>query len=164
MKVIFSHGKESGPWGRKITKLAECATQGGFEVESIDYTATLDPDKRAKILHQQLQHESQPLILVGSSMGGYVSVVNAMQHKLKGLFLMAPALYMPGYKIQDYAIHCECEVVHGWSDDIIPVQHAIQFAHQNHATLHAIEGDHSLTAALPTVARLFEQFLARYQC
>ena len=27
MKVVFSHGKESGPWGFKIKRLAEIAQQ-----------------------------------------------------------------------------------------------------------------------------------------
>ena len=35
------------------------------------------------------------LILVGSSMGGYVSTVASVSLKPAGLFLMAPAFYMP---------------------------------------------------------------------
>lgn len=35
--VYFNHGKESGPWGSKISKLAEVAHKRGFDVESIDY-------------------------------------------------------------------------------------------------------------------------------
>jgi len=35
--VIFSHGKESGPWGSKITTMSKVAEQLGFRVESIDY-------------------------------------------------------------------------------------------------------------------------------
>ncbi|MFT6901716.1 MAG: hypothetical protein ACJAXS_001915 [Colwellia sp.] len=43
MKVIFSHGKESGPWGSKITKLANVAKELGFGVDSIDYTGHNQP-------------------------------------------------------------------------------------------------------------------------
>ena len=35
--VVFSHGKESGPWGSKITTLSNVANDMGFGVESIDY-------------------------------------------------------------------------------------------------------------------------------
>ena len=38
MKVYFSHGKESGPWGSKITKLANIAKMHGCKVDSIDYS------------------------------------------------------------------------------------------------------------------------------
>jgi hypothetical protein len=36
MKVYFSHGKESGPWGSKIKRLAGIAQQKGYAVDSID--------------------------------------------------------------------------------------------------------------------------------
>ncbi len=35
--VVFSHGKDAGPWGRKITALADVARSEGYEVESVDY-------------------------------------------------------------------------------------------------------------------------------
>ena len=35
--VVFSHGKDSGPWGKKITALADVARSEGYEVESVDY-------------------------------------------------------------------------------------------------------------------------------
>jgi len=34
--VCFNHGKESGSWGSKITKLADIARGRGFAVESIN--------------------------------------------------------------------------------------------------------------------------------
>jgi hypothetical protein len=34
--LVFSHGKESGPWGRKITAMAALARELGLGVESID--------------------------------------------------------------------------------------------------------------------------------
>ena len=38
MKVYFSHGKESGPWGSKIKRLANIAKEHGCSVDSIDYS------------------------------------------------------------------------------------------------------------------------------
>jgi hypothetical protein len=46
MKVIFSHGKESGPWGSKIKRLASTAEALNFSVDSIDYSGIASPDKR----------------------------------------------------------------------------------------------------------------------
>ena len=37
--VIFSHGKETGPWGTKIKHLASVAQVAGWQVLSIDYAA-----------------------------------------------------------------------------------------------------------------------------
>ena len=50
MKVYFSHGKESGPWGSKIQKLASIASEHGCTVDSIDYTDLMDPDQRVERL------------------------------------------------------------------------------------------------------------------
>ena len=75
MKVYFSHGKESGPWGFKIQRLSEIAGQQECGVESIDYTDLMDPDLRVERLLTVLAKEAGDFILVGSSMGGYVSLV-----------------------------------------------------------------------------------------
>ena len=72
MKVVFSHGKESGPWGFKIKRLAAIAEQMGCNVESIDYTSLMDPDLRVERLLTVLETQIQPAILVGSSMGGSI--------------------------------------------------------------------------------------------
>jgi len=54
MKVYFSHGKESGPWGTKIKRLAEIARNKGCAVESVDYTDLVDPDLRVERLLEVL--------------------------------------------------------------------------------------------------------------
>ena len=38
--VVFSHGKESGPWGSKIAAMAEIAREEGFTVESVAVSYT----------------------------------------------------------------------------------------------------------------------------
>lgn len=163
MKVIFSHGKESGPWGSKIRRLAYIAREHGFEVDSIDYSGMDDPELRVKKLRAILVNENlDELILVGSSMGGYVSL-SALDSQLpKALFLLAPALYMPNYNIPNNDFSDSLiEIVHGWSDNIIPVEHSIKFAQQYHHTLHLIDGDHRLNSSKDIVASLFTRFLAQ---
>ena len=44
--VVFSHGKESGPWGSKIAAMSEIARGEGFHVESVDYQGINDPHAR----------------------------------------------------------------------------------------------------------------------
>lgn len=165
MKVIFSHGKESGPWGSKITALAEVAKQLGYAVDSIDYRVTDDPDARVEILNSYLVNEQSPFVLVGSSMGGYVSLVASQIHQPEGVFLLAPALFMPDYQHQEYSENLQAnvlesiEVVHGWSDDIIPVENSIRFAQEANVSLHLIQGDHRLNTSLEQVKALFQVFL-----
>ena len=160
MKVYFSHGKESGPWGSKIQRLASIASEHGCEVDSVDYTDLKDPDQRVERLLGLLKKETDSFILVGSSMGGYVSLVASGAVETQGLFLLAPALYLPDYKHQTYSSNSEhVEVVHGWSDDEISPEHSIKFAKEADCTLHLISGDHRLNKSIETVADLFYQFL-----
>lgn len=35
--AIFSHSKETGPWGTKIRRLADVAQAAGWQVLSVDY-------------------------------------------------------------------------------------------------------------------------------
>ena len=108
MKVIFSHGKESGPWGSKITQLANIAKAAGCSVDSIDYSNIASPDERVIKLNTTLSN---------------------------------------------------IEIVHGWSDDIVPVASSIKYAQQTQRTLHLIDGDHRLNSSITQVIALFESFL-----
>jgi pimeloyl-ACP methyl ester carboxylesterase len=160
MKVYFSHGKESGPWGSKIKRLANIAKEHGYRVDSIDYSDILDPDLRVERLIKILEAE-EDFVLVGSSMGGYVSLVAAEQVNANGMFLLAPALFMEGYKTQQYSNNTDIEIIHGWSDDVIPPENSIKFANQVDCSLHLISGDHRLNSSIEIVENLFSQFLKR---
>ncbi len=162
MKVYFAHGKESGPWGFKISRLAEITRACGCDLESIDYSDQMDPDLRVQRLLAQLRQETGEIILVGSSMGAYVSVVAAAAIEVRALFLMAPALYMPGFAVQQYQPRCaSIEVVHGWSDEVIPAQNAIRFAREADCSLHLIAADHVLNGAITLVEEIYTDFLNR---
>jgi len=129
-------------------------------VESIDYTDTMDPYLRVERLLGVLAKERDEFVLVGSSMGGYVSLVASQEVHAEAIFLMAPALYIPGYARQEYRSRCShIEIVHGWSDDVIPVENSIRYAQEADCTLYLISGDHPLNSSLEVVARLFERFL-----
>ncbi|MBT1075092.1 lysophospholipase [Geobacter grbiciae] len=158
--VIFSHGKESGPWGTKISALAPVARKQGFAVESIDYTDLSDPDARVGRLVERCTGETGTLVLVGSSMGGYVATVASQTVKPAGLFLMAPAVYLPGYAEPDPTPSGRTYVIHGMHDEVIPMENAVRFAQRNRARLFLVDGDHALVGQLPFIEELFELFLA----
>lgn len=160
--IIFSHGKESGPWGTKIRALAEIAKRFGHKVDSIDYSDMQNPDERVQTLSRVLDSINQPVILVGSSMGGYVSLVASMEYDCKGVFLLAPALYMPDYEKQSYtSLTSNICVVHGMGDDIIPYQNSQRYCQESGSELHLIDGDHRLNSSLKQVCEIFESFLVR---
>lgn len=160
--VCFAHGKESGPWGRKIVALSDIAQQRGFDVISPDYSHTHDPDQRVQQL-LNLAPKGRPLVLVGSSMGGYVSAMACAELQPDALFLMAPALYFPGWDTEPQGIPSLCSVVHGWNDEIVPHERGLRFAQHNRAALHLIDSDHGLLDRLNDVCALFEQLLGQVQ-
>jgi pimeloyl-ACP methyl ester carboxylesterase len=158
--VVFSHGKESGPWGKKISALAEVARSEGFEAHSVDYRGLDDPRQRTARLVDFCKELSGDLVLVGSSLGGYVAVASASLLHARGVFLLAPALYVKGLpELRDGVLDCPAAVVHGWRDDVVPFEDSIRFARAHHAALHLLESDHNLHSQIRVVQYLFEYFL-----
>lgn len=160
--VLFAHGKESGPWGSKIQCLADIASRRGAQVMSPDYRDLASPEARVeRLLHLDLPAHDQ-LVLVGSSMGAYVSTLASQALQPDGLFLLAPAFYLPGYANQD-PTPCSAHVmvIHGWNDELIPCENLMRFGARHNATVVFTEGDHRLLTALPMISALFDGFLAR---
>ncbi len=158
--VCFSHGQESGPWGSKIKRLAQVARTRGCHVESIDYTGMVDPELRVSKLLASPAVEVQNLVLVGSSMGGYVATLASATLEPTGLFLMAPAFYMPGFANQDPRPGTDTvSIVHAWEDEVILVDHSLRFARKFGAELHLVHGDHRLIGQIALIEHVFGFFL-----
>ncbi|RJP52219.1 MAG: alpha/beta fold hydrolase [Anaerolineaceae bacterium] len=161
-KVYFNHGKESGPWGDKITRLADVARGRGFEVQSLDYQGMDDVSERVTKLLDSNARDARPLVLVGSSMGSYVAAVASASLRPRGLFLLAPAFYLPEFPIQEPIPHADvATLIHGWNDELIPFSHSIRYAEKFKATLHLVDSDHRLSSQLPLIASLFDAFLTQ---
>lgn len=158
--VCFAHGKESGPWGTKITHLATVARGLGFDVLSPDYRHSHDPAARVEQLIE-LAPSAGTLVLVGSSMGAYVSAMACKALRPKALLLMAPALYFPGWDQEPEDIPSLCTVVHGWRDEIVPWQRGHRFAERHRADFHLLDSDHGLNDRLPSLALLLTDLLNR---
>lgn len=158
--IVFAHGKESGPWGSKIRRLAEVGKRYGAEVISPDYADLQSPDWRVDRLLALGLPAHDKLILVGSSMGGYVSIIASRELHVSGLFLMAPAIGLPGYNepLPTTATRPIC-IVHGWNDNVVPVQKVFAFAAQHKADLHILDADHAFHSSLDRLEDLFIDFL-----
>ena len=160
--VVFSHGKESGPWGNKISALAEVARDEGYGVESVDYRGIDDPRERVTRLLAFCRNLQGRLVLVGSSMGGHVCTSGSRLLRAEGLFLLAPAFYMPGYEqLTPPPPACPITIVHGWRDDVVPVGNSIRYARRYGATLHVVDSDHRLQDRIGDLLVFFEHFLVR---
>ena len=160
--VIFSHGQESGPWGTKIRAMAEAVRNTGCTADSIDYRGIDDPTERVAKLERECRHLPGPLILVGSSMGGHVATAAAATLGAAGLFVLAPAYYIAEFEhLTPTAPDLPIEIVHGWHDDIVPVENSIRFASTCAATLHILDGDHRLTANIDAINAYLIRFVER---
>jgi alpha/beta superfamily hydrolase len=158
--VVFSHGKETGPLGKKIQELSKIARSAGAQTLSVDYTTTQDPSQRVKILLSTPLPPHKHLILVGSSMGGYVSTVASEHLNPHGLLLMAPAFGLEGYPIQDPIPHAQkCAVVHGWNDTVVPAENAFLWAQKHQVKLVMVKDDHSLHHEIRVVGELLERMI-----
>ena len=158
--VVFSHGKDSGPWGKKITALADVARSEGYDVESVDYRGIESIKGRTDRLIEVCKSLSGDLVLVGSSLGGFVALSAASLLHARGVFLMAPALYLEGLPaLRERLLDCPAAIIHGWGDDTVPVEHSIRFARAYRASLHLLDGDHQLHEQLRFIKYLFEYFL-----
>ena len=163
--VCFSHGKESGPKATKISALSRQAEAAGHQTLSVDYRGMDRPSERVEKLYKSLDaHPAAQgsLVLVGSSMGAFVSLVASAEIAPVGLFLMAPAVYMPGYeKVPPPPKNCLTQIYHGWSDEIVPVENAIRYAREHHLEALLLEDDHRLSHSMPILERHFAEFLSR---
>ena len=159
--IHFVHGKESGPWGRKITYLSAIAREQGVDIESLDYSGIVNPMERAEKLSASCL-VSPPDILVGSSMGGWVATMATATVPVRGLFLMAPAFYLLDYP--QHLTGCKgnrIEIVHGWRDSIIPFQNSVRFGQEHACTVHLVDDDHRLADRLDQLGQFFSSFIQR---
>ncbi len=160
--IVFSHGKDGAPWGPKIVAMAEIAKRHGLHVESIDYRGMDDPAARVTKARDFCSALPGPVVLVGSSLGGHVAAAVSSEVQTLGLFLLAPAFYMKGFEqYTPVPAACPIEIIHGWNDDIVPVDNSIKFARQYRASLHLLDSDHRLTSSIDTICELLDAFLAR---
>lgn len=160
--IIFSHGQESGPWGTKIRAMAATAKKLGCHADSIDYQGIADPAERVQKLVAECRDRNDSLILVGSSMGGHVATAAAAELDVVGLFVLAPAYYMQGYEaLTPDPPQVPICIVHGWRDDVVPVENSIRFAALCKAELHILDGDHRLSANIDEINYYLSRFIEK---
>lgn len=157
--VILSHGMESGPNATKVTRLAAVADGLGFTSERVDDQGIFDPFQRLQRLLPKIDAASGPLVLVGSSLGAYVSGLASLQRAVAGLFLLAPPVHRRGVEPDlDLRARHIC-IVHGWRDELIPPEEVYALALAHRAQLKLYDSDHRLSDVVAELERDFAAFL-----
>src|SRR5690625_1155436 len=164
--VIFSHGHLSSPQSSKIQALAPMAEKAGFKTLAIDYRDLQDdPVGRTERLVEAIGELPSAPLLVGSSMGGWVSMTAAERLPVSGLFLMATALFLENTKYggavpDGYRPQCNhVSIVHGWKVDIISWQNRSTLSSAIRVALHLVYSDHGLEGALGDIKIMFSRFI-----
>ncbi|HEY0230967.1 MAG TPA: alpha/beta hydrolase [Dokdonella sp.] len=163
--VILSHGLESGPQATKVSALAEVARALGWNEVRPDYRdidAPRDPRAIDARIACALAHTPADgrVVFAGSSMGAFISGFASIERHCDGLFLLALPIGIPGYRQAFVAANVPTMLVHGWDDEICPVDAVIGFARERQARLHLVGDDHRLARHVDECAGLFRRFLA----
>ena len=153
MTVIFCHGLESGPHGRKYHALVGA----GFDVQSPDFRGQ-SLAARVTTLAPVLRAAANPVV-VGSSYGGITALCAAIQHveaggALCGLVLCAPALgrFEPPADGMRLYPPAPTIIIHGRNDDVVPVRVSEDFAAEHpQVKLVLVDDEHTLAGSLDLI-------------
>jgi pimeloyl-ACP methyl ester carboxylesterase len=144
MQIIFLHGLETGPYGKKYQALKQMFGT----VISPDCEGITDPAERLEIICQRLEHEPGPFLVVGSSAGGLMALkLQQVDSRVAAMVLCAPAIHT------DAAAGLSPEglpptlIIHGSHDEIVPIDSSRCFGVQ----MLEVEDGHRLENSLPLI-------------
>ncbi len=145
-RVLFCHGLESGPNGRKAGALRGA----GYDLIAPDCRG-LDLAARVALVGELLAAER--LLVVGSSYGGITAVLASMRARVppRALLLCAPALGRdepPNLPLEQLIAVAPTTIIHGLRDDVVPLDWSRVFAAQTGAKLVEVDDDHRLGESL----------------
>ena len=151
LRVLFIHGKESSPHGKKGQELAQAFDYRGDQMDTDDFSGSVALQARAIA-------EFQPDVVVGSSYGGAV-LCELLQtgHWSGPTLLLAPAarLYNPSARLP---ADVPVVIVHGLRDEVVPIEHSralVATRKPQRTWLHEVDDDHRLTRTVSS-GRLIE--------
>ncbi len=146
---IFIHGLDSSNQGTKSLFFREKCK----DMTIPHFTGTLD--ERMKSLTSVLYQESG-IILVGSSFGGLMASIFAMENeeRVERMILLAPAINLVEFtQYHSKKISVPVWLYHGHYDRVIPLSDVERVAKNvfSHLSFHAVEDDHYLHATFKTL-------------
>jgi hypothetical protein len=147
MRILFCHGLEGSPTGRKATALRDA----GHDVVAPHLPK--DDFEAAVLLAREALAGSRPDVVVGSSRGGAVAMRVAASSPAP-LVLLAPAWRRYGV---EPAVRRDTRVLHGIKDDVVPLADSIELEGRNglpQENLVPVNDDHRLDSPLALASLL----------
>lgn len=161
MRIIFAHGLEGSPQGRKAVALAEAGL------------APLVPDCRGLLLADRVSRIEDQLqpgdVLVGSSYGGLaVALVAARRSaRVAGLVLLAPALELPeppNHRPRELVAPpgLPVRILHGMRDTVVPIGESRRYRDRSGTgvVLEEVDDVHDLNGSLDRMVALVREVVA----
>jgi pimeloyl-ACP methyl ester carboxylesterase len=149
-KVLFCHGLESAPQGKKFRALVDA----GYDVLAPDCQGLVLLE-RVDLVRRVVLGYALPPLLVGSSYGGLTALVVAAELAgrgvvVPGLVLCAPALHLSEPPVDSTPLRmvAPTTIIHGTRDDVVPLAVSREFATQQPVTLIEVDDDHRLAESL----------------
>lgn len=168
--VYFLHGMESGPDGLKIQAMRRVVEARGLRSEAPDFRFSRDPAERTRYLLTLLPRD-EPVLLVGSSLGGFVAAATAAAAaalpdgpRIAGLFLLCPAFDLPGYPLDRPAQPLRgaaVQLVHGRHDSVVPLATSLRAGVDWQAGVLVTEDEHPLHDSVAAICVLLDDFVRR---
>jgi predicted alpha/beta-hydrolase family hydrolase len=165
-QIILSHGSDSSPDATKVSALAAQAESLGWRTQRPDYgsddarghAASVAP--RIARLRATIEALDAPPLLVGSSMGAFVSGLVSLDVPVAGLLLLATPSEIPGYARQfDLRTGVPTLLIHGWRDEVCPLAGVHAFAAERRLPLLVLDDDHRLGSSMAMIDAQFRHLL-----
>ena len=138
MRVLYLHGFASSPKSSKAAFFATKLAARGVAVESPDLNApdfsTLTVTRMLGQVSDILGSGTEPVALIGSSLGGFVAVHAARQHpaRVTRVVLLAPALQFGANRMRELGVELEAwkaanriDVFHYGYGRVMPVHYEL---------------------------------------
>lgn len=110
LRAVYLHGFASSPASSKATFLARKLRAQGIETDVPDLNrpdfSTLTVSRMLDQTEALLEASTRPVVLIGSSLGGFVAVNAAVRwpERIDRVVLMAPALEFAAERTRDFAM------------------------------------------------------------
>lgn len=164
--VVLSHGSNSGPDATKVSALAALAETMGWTALRPDYA---DDDARGHAssvaprvarLRATIEALPAPPVLIGSSMGAFVSALVSLDVAVAGLLLLATPSAIPDCtRTLDMRRGVPTLLVHGWRDEVCAVAAVQKFAARYRVPLLVLDDDHRLGSSVEVIGAQCRLFL-----
>jgi predicted alpha/beta-hydrolase family hydrolase len=165
-QIILSHGSDSSPDATKVSVLAAQAEALGWRTQRPDYRSDDSRGHAGSVapriarLRATIEALDEPPLLVGSSMGAFVSGLVSLDVPVAGLLLLATPSEIPGYARRfDLRTDGTAMFIHGWRDDVCPLAGVHAFAARRRLPLLVLDDDHRLGASMDMISTQFRHWL-----